>query len=142
MILFKRILASDERICFGGGGSDCDVLVIGSCVGECDSIFDVGVVSKTSGDFPYVGNLMYAAIFSNKAVYDCNVERLLFRTGTIADIFAEKTDLMDARDCGSNLKGDLIAWGGMLEGGGNLMSLKVFADALDKGNGRDQCKLW
>lgn len=140
-VVLDNCSSSDENICFGGG-SDCDVDVYGSCSGNCDSVFDVGKIVKSSGEMKYVGNLMYAAIFSDKEIYDCNVERLLFRTATIADIFAEKTDLMDGRDCGSNLKGDLLAWSGMLEGDVDLFSLKTVADDLDKRNERELCGLW
>lgn len=133
-----------EKVCFGGG-NDCDSIVYGECSGRnCDSVYDVGVVSKRGEELEYVGSLMWGAIFSDAAVYDCNVERLMFRTGKIAEIFSSKADFMDARNCGTNLKGDLIAWEGMVEGATSedLGSLQGMADSLEKKNGGEICKIW
>lgn len=142
-IVFGNCSAVDETVCFGGGSS-CDTIVYGSCMGNCDSIYDEGVVAKKSGDLKYVGNLIWGAIFSDKLIYDCNVERLMFRTGNIADIFAKKADFMDARECGTNLKGDLVVWSGMVDGAtsGDLMSLKEYAEDLGTKNDREVCGMW
>lgn len=133
----------DERVCFGGG-SDCDMIVYGSCMESCDSIYDEGVVVKNYEELKYVGNLIWGAIFSDKLIYDCNVERLMFRVESIANIFAEKADLMDARGCGTNLKGDLTVWGGMVNGATSdeLMSLAGYAEDLGKKNDRELCGMW
>ena len=142
-IVLENCSPSDERVCFGGG-TDCDVFVYGSCSGSCDSIYDEGVVSKKDGDFVYIGDLIYAAIFSDKEVYECNIKRLIYRAKNIADIFIEKSDLMDARNCNTNLKTDLIAWRGMLENSSSedLTFLKGFAEDLDRKNNREVCGLW
>jgi len=124
-VVFDNCSASDTRVCFGGG-QNCDFIVYGSCSGNCDSIYDEGVVSKRSGDLHYVGSLMWGAIFSDKGVYDCNVGRLMYRTKRIAEIFSAKADLMNARDCGTNLKVDLIVWSGLVgnASSSDLISLK------------------
>ncbi len=142
-VVLDNCSIGDERICFGGG-TDCDSIVYGSCSSGCDSVYDEGVVSKKDGDLTYVGNLMYAAIFSDKKIYDCNVGRLLYRAENIAGVFEKKSDLMDARGCNSNLKGDLVSWGGMLENAssGDLIGLDGFADGLGKKNDREVCGLW
>ena len=95
----------------------------------------------------YVGNLIWGAIFSDKAIYDCNVERLMFRTGKIAEVFSDKADLMDARECGTNLKGDLVAWAGMVDGATSdeLIGLKndpYGSDYLERKNDRELCEVW
>ena len=132
------------RVCFGNG-DDCDVMVYGSCQGGCDSVFDVGTVSKGSSDMKYVGSLMYGAIFSDKGVYDCNVLRLLYLAGKIAEEFVEKTDLMDARNCNTNLKPDLIVWKSLIENANvdDLASLRSMADVIEKKNrGEKLCGVW
>ncbi|MBU3923524.1 MAG: hypothetical protein KJ592_01260 [Nanoarchaeota archaeon] len=131
------------RVCFGGG-SGCDVIVYGSCMSGCDSVFDEGTVVKGRDDLKYVGGLMYGAIFSDADVYDCNVKRLMYRAGKIAEEFGSKADLMDSRGCGSDLGGDLNVWSGMLTGAGSedLMSLRVAAESMDKKNNRELCGLW
>ncbi|MCK4649920.1 hypothetical protein KAT36_01680 [Candidatus Pacearchaeota archaeon] len=142
-VVLDNCSIGDIRVCFGGG-VDCDIFVYGSCSGNCDSIYDEGTVAKEGGDSDYVGNLMYAAIFSDKEVYDCNVRRLLYRAKSIADIFVEKSDLMNARNCNTNLKGDLIVWSAMLEGAGSedLVLLKGFAKNLGRKEDRELCRVW
>ena len=136
--------STDEMVCFGSNTGNCDSVVYGSCSGNCDSIYDEGFVSKASGELRYVGSLMWGAIFSDEAVYECNVGRLMYRIESIAKILSEKANLMDARNCGTNLKGDLIVWDAMVENATSedLISLKVFADDLGRKNDRELCKLW
>lgn len=131
------------RVCFGAG-SDCDVMVYGSCLSGCDSVYDEGVVVKDGVDMKYVGNLMYGAIFSDKGIYDCNVRRLMYRAGKIAEEFADKTDLMDARGCNTNLKPDLIFWGAMVGNASvdDLASLRTMADVIDRKNRGEGCGVW
>jgi len=131
------------RVCFGNG-DDCDVMVYGSCGSKCDSVYDEGTVSKVGGDMKYVGNLMYAAIFSDKDIYDCNVERLMYRNGKIAEELVAKADLMDARGCNTNLRGDLAVWAGMTINAtsNDLVALRSMADNMESKNDRELCGIW
>jgi len=92
----------------------------------------------------YVGNLMYGAIFSDKLVYDCNVRRLMYRAAKISEGFSKKTDIMDARGCNTNLKADLIFWGGSTinASSDNLIGLRQMADVMNKKNERELCGVW
>jgi len=142
-IILGNCSSLDERICFGSG-ADCDVIVYGACSSGCESVYDFGRVVKSSSEMMYVGDLLYAAIFSDEDVYDCNVRRLLYRAGSISDVFLDKAILMDARDCNSNLESNLMSWKGMLEDAGsdNLVLLKGFAEDMGKKNDREVCGLW
>jgi hypothetical protein len=130
-------------VCFGGGNG-CDVIVYGSCSGNCDSLYDEGTVVKGPDDLKYVGSLMYAAIFSEKLIYDCNVERLMYRAGKIGEELVEKADLMNARGCGTNIKPDLVVWSQMAVNAtaDNLISMMVLARNIEKKNDRELCGLW
>ena len=137
---------SDEgliNVCFGTGNG-CDIMVYGSCMTGCDSVYDEGVVEKYGSDMKYVGNLMWAAIFSEKEIYDCNVNRLMYRTAKIAEEYADKADLMDARGCNTNLKPDLLAWYGMTVNASvdDLVNLNSMAETLGKKNDREDCGIW
>jgi len=136
-------VADAVRVCFGFG-DDCDVMVYGSCGTRCDSVFDEGVVVRDGVDVRYVGNLMYGAIFSDKGIYDCNVRRLLYRAGKIAEEFVDKADLMDARNCNTNLRPDLIVWGAMVGNASvdDLASLRLMADVIDRKNNGEVCGMW
>ncbi len=129
-------------VCFGSG--NCDVNVYGSCVGGCDSLYDEGTVEKYGLGMKYVGSLMYAAIFSDKGIYDCNVKRLMYRTAKIAEGYAQKTDLMDARGCDTTLKSELYAWMGLTinASSDDLIGNKQFARVMDKKNERELCGVW
>ena len=136
-------IANAINVCFGGGG-DCDVIVYGSCSDRCDSVYDEGTVSTKSGEMKYVGNLMYAAIFSEKDVYDCNVKRLLYRAGRIAEGFVGKANLMDARNCDSGMQPDLNVWSGLMMDAtaGDLMTLRTMAEDIERKNDRELCGVW
>ncbi|MBU2576794.1 MAG: hypothetical protein KKF50_03660 [Nanoarchaeota archaeon] len=131
------------NVCFGSG-NNCDITVYGACTSGCDSVYDMGTVEKFGSTMKYVGNLMWAAIFSEKEIYECNVNRLMYRTGKIAEGFADKADLMDARGCNTNLKPDLVMWAGQTTGAGveNLMSLNSIAETLGNKNDREDCGIW
>jgi len=135
--------AGSINVCFGSG-ADCDMTVYGSCVSGCDSVYDEGTVVKGSDDMKYIGSLMYGAIFSEKLIYDCNVRRLLYRAGKIAEEFSDKADLMDARGCGTNLKTDLIVWGDLVMSASvdDVIFLKTMADDIERKNTRELCGIW
>ncbi len=97
------------KVCFGvtGGCGTKDIIVSGTCLQNCENAYEEGHVDKNGTRVYYVGNLMYAAIFSDKNIYDCNVKRLLYRDGRIAQVYSGKTELMNARGCNTRLKQDL-----------------------------------
>ena len=131
------------NVCFDGIGVNCDVEVFGTCNG-CSSKFDEGKVEKNEVSSEYIRELMYAAIFSDKGIYDCNVQRLLYRTSRIAEVFSEKTDLMSARGCDSNLKPDLLIWNSYLQNStvNNLHQLNSYSETLENKNEKENCGLW
>ncbi len=51
--------------------------------------------------------LMYGAIFSEPEIYKCQVERLMKRAGSLAEIYLEKELIVSQKNCESNLAGDL-----------------------------------
>ena len=131
------------RVCFGSG-SDCDVKVRGSCLSGCRSVYDRGSVEKYGSNMNYVGNLMYGAIFSDEGIYNCNVRRLMYRTGMIARELIDKADLMDARNCNTNLKIDLVYWDSATISAtvNDLSGLYSIAKNLEKKNNGEICRLW
>ena len=50
---------------------------------------------------------MYAAIFSDKEIYECQVKRLMKRTKHLAEIYKEKELIVSQKNCESDLAGDL-----------------------------------
>ncbi|MCK4997020.1 hypothetical protein KAS08_01835 [Candidatus Pacearchaeota archaeon] len=133
------------KVCFSST-SNCDIVVSGSCYTNCDSLYDKGTVIKkdSNEDVNFVGNLMYAAIFSDKRNYDCNVKRLLYRTKKIARELSEKTAIMSTRGCTSSLNSDLVIWESMLNSTtpDTIDNLLGDLEELENKNYREQCNLW
>ncbi len=125
------------NVCFKGG-PDCDINVYGT--GQ----YNEGTVEKSGESQRFTGNLMYAAIFSEKENYECNVERLFYRSGKIAEGLIQKADLMDIRGCDSNLKIPLAQWADLMKvsKASEVASLESTARQIDKQNSRELCRLW
>jgi hypothetical protein len=132
-----------KTICFGNSG--CDINVYGTCsTMDCDSKYDEGYVEKNGERIYFVGNLLYAAIFSDKDLYDCNVQRLLYRASQLSQILSEKASLMDSRGCSTSLKADLSFWASTLNKSSvsSLDDNNKIARGLQKQASTERCKLW
>ena len=99
----------DIRVCFSTG-DDCDMNVVGTCTYGCEDLLETGYVSKDGEELSFVGNLMWAAIFSDKYLYECNVDRLLYRTSTLGIVLAKKAELMESRGVNNGLVVALTDW--------------------------------
>lgn len=119
-------------VCFGDNGGDCDMGVYAERV------------EKDGEDIYYVGNLMYAAIFSDKSVYDCNVKRLMYRASKLAEEFSEKADLMNARGCSTSMGVHLTSWSDRLTDIEYLddSSLISMMEELGDRNDGESCEIW
>jgi hypothetical protein len=114
------------KVCFGASSSGCDINVYGTCMKNCQNSFDEGyIINKNNETMKYIGNLVYAGIFSNKENYDCNVKRLLYRAGKIAEVYSEKVDYLKSRGCSSTIKPDLNIFSSILSNAtaSNLIAL-------------------
>ncbi len=131
------------KVCFGGVG-DCDIKIYGSCVNDCETAFDQGYVEKDGDKLEFIGNLMYAAVFSDKYVYDCNIKRLMYRTGKITEVLAGKADLMNSRGCNTNLWPDLVLYSSLASSASqaDLVDLNNVAKDLDRKNNLELCRVW
>ena len=89
--------------------------------------------------------MIYAAILSDKAIYECNVKRLLERGSNLAGIYSGKIDLMELNTCSSRIeKQDLGLFGSLLTNDdlGELNGLADYAEDLEEKNDRSVCELW
>jgi hypothetical protein len=134
------------KVCFSSYGfcSEEDIEVHGSCYGDCKSVYEEGYIKKQGEEIEYGKSLIYAGIFSDVTVYNCNIKRLMYRTSKIADIFSNKADLMNSRGCNTNLKPDLIFWKGMTINAtsSDLISLNQVAKSIDKKEEQELCGIW
>lgn len=130
------------NVCFGSG-PDCDIEVFGSCRSSyCETIYDEGTVSKKGVQLKYVGSLMYGAIFSSEEIYTCNFNRLMYRTGRVAEVFSNKASIMNLRGCNTNLRGEIASYGLRVSNASlNELSSINYAE-IDRRNDLEVCGLW
>ncbi len=111
------------KVCFGSG--DCDIKVYEN------------YVEKNGDKINFEGDsLMYAAIFSDKDVYDCQLKRLMQRTKHLALLYEEKAKFISRTGCHSNLNLQLLSSSDDF----GLMA-SIVNDIKEK-NEDANCKLW
>ena len=90
--------------------------------------------------------LMYAAIFSEKEVYECQLKRLMKRVDVLASLYKDKANFISNKGCSSNMNSELIALSGFLtsyQSSNNLDSVYDKIKVIDqKNNLNSGCKLW
>jgi len=87
--------------------------------------------------------LMYAAIFSDFGVYECQVKRLMQRVNGLLAIYSDKNAIISMQGCSSNvdiffLKTEIDR----IRSSEDLMNIAAVADDLDRQNDLESCKLW
>lgn len=143
----------ETKVCFSSFGSNCEIKVSGSCPG-CNTEYDKGMVSKDGETIDYAsfeadGNvdrsLMYAAIFSDKKIYECNFKRLMKRLVQESLIYEDEADFLTGK-CGSSINLiQLIGKATALQKSYTPESLNLLiiaAEEAEKQNEASECKLW
>ncbi|MCK4647611.1 hypothetical protein KAT24_01625 [Candidatus Pacearchaeota archaeon] len=104
---------------------DCSDNMINVCFsGNCDINvdYDEGYVKKQGEIHPmyFVSDaLMYAAIFGDVEVYECQLKRLMQRIEELSLIYRDKTRLISKKGCEFDINADLV-------------ELNMFADNFDE----------
>jgi hypothetical protein len=131
-ILIENCSEESLRVCFKK--KVCDINVN----------YNSGIVEKRGVSLFFESDaLMYAGIFSDPEIYECQVKRLMKRLNELALLYKEKSSLVSRVNCNSNLELDVLA--GMtenLESSANLHSIKMKVDDIDKKNEAAKCRLW
>lgn len=93
-ILLDDCSDSDEsiKVCFNSG--DCDI--------EVD--YSRNRVKKQQTELYFTDDsLMYAAIFADKDIYECQLKRIMQRTSQLSLLYRDKANLVSKQGCSSNL---------------------------------------
>jgi hypothetical protein len=136
----KNILAENcskpefVKVCFDYS-SGCDIMVN----------YNSGYVEKNNSKAYFYGDaLMYAAIFSDFGIYECQLKRLMKRVGILSGIYLEKSSFVAREGCTSNLQTELT----ILKGAGNLdnsAGISLFVSGVEEAGNKNKnaiCKLW
>lgn len=97
-IFFDNCPQGSTRVCFvSGSGSSCDIKV--SIQGSNDLGHKGSTLKQGSTLYFASDALMYASIFSDKEIYNCNLKRLASRLYSEASIYEEKAKALLQRGC-------------------------------------------
>lgn len=127
----------DTKICFGGNNCDVNVDLNSYSVEKNGSSVYFGGADETA--------LMYAAIFSDKNVYECQVKRLMLRVNEISSLYINKELITEKKGCDDNLGADLGELSGLakdLNNSQDLELVKMKADVVDGDNNARRCLMW
>lgn len=89
--------------------------------------------------------LMFGAIFSDKNIYECQVQRLMERIKELSLIYEEKERLIYEKGCSSDIGIELLALAdeaSALQDSSDLIFVKDDADSVKNKNKRAACELW
>ncbi|MEK6855984.1 MAG: hypothetical protein AABX66_02375, partial [Nanoarchaeota archaeon] len=90
--------SNSNKVCFLNSPSDIDE----GCEIKVNTYLKQ--VRSTGKLVYYEGSLLYASIFSNADIYECNVKRLASRTKELANLYSQKSILLgDKSNCGGAL---------------------------------------
>ena len=135
------------RICFGNE-ENCNMTIRGLC-GSCENGYDYGFVERSGQRFYYTGNLLYAAIVSDYNTYNCNVRRIFYRAGKLAELYQQKGQLLAARSCYSTLGPQLETFSQLMITASQLqrfdsvfVSIDLLAKELYNKNNAETCEIW
>ena len=89
--------------------------------------------------------LMYAAIFSDKGIYECQLKRLMQRTEQLTLLYKDKANFVSRTGCNSNLNQDLIQLNNLvknLDDSTELAAISNVVEDIEDKNDYAQCRIW
>ncbi len=125
------------KICFSGFSGDCDTNVH----------YDAGYVEKQDNELHFTSDaLMYAAIFGDVEVYECQLKRLMQRIEQLSLIYGDKALLIGNQGCDLEMNADLSdlnALAGNLDNSEDIDMLMTKVNNLNnKNEAAGECRLW
>ena len=139
----ENILVEDEtcpsdsiKVCFtGSSDDDCDITV---------NEFQKSVEKRGEIVYYETDALMYAAVFSEKKVYECQVKRLMQREEQLSKIYGEKRVLLSTRQgCIDAINlGLLESVAGSLKSSQDLINVATISNQVNAQNNVASCRLW
>ncbi len=132
-LFFEECPAGSVEVCFG---RDCDIEV---------NTHERTVTKRGEKMYFNDDTLMYAAIFSDPQVYECQLKRLMKRGDQLSQIYVGKANLVAREGCFSNTNSQLLTLASAENGfvsSVNLNFVSGIADSVESANEVASCKLW
>jgi hypothetical protein len=132
-------------------------LLVGACANSenieicfnndfCDINVNYGMkyVEKNNKKIYFEGDaLMYAAVFANPEIYECQLKRLMQRVENLALIYRDKAMFISGTGCHSNLNLlDLVNAAGSLSKSEELTIINNIVEEIKEKNDLAGCALW
>jgi hypothetical protein len=143
---------NSENLVFKEVSSDCPEDSINVCFkakANCDVVVDEQDKSvKKGNDLVYYegDSLMYAAIFSDKEIYECQLNRLMKRAEQLSLLYQGKsTFLLQKVGCEASIISDLIVLSNLersFKSSGDLAYIVDNTESIQTQNERGECRLW
>ena len=134
--LKKECPDKSNTICFDQTGCSIEVSTTGN------SIKKKGFPNRAY----YENNaLLYAAIFSDPDIYECQLKRLMKRAAELSLLYYSKTTFLSAKGCSSNLENDLSDYANKtssLNNSNELTEIKQLSEQIRIRNNGLSCKLF
>ena len=138
-ILFENCSNKTVNICFNNGNCAVNVNLNSRTVKKDKStVYFSGLGEDTNA-------LMYAAIFSDKANYECQVTRLLLRLKELSSLYKEKIISLQGIGCTDSLSGRLNELENLISNSTtsrNLDEIAVKAAEVEETNSGGVCMAW
>lgn len=133
-IITENCLDSHIKVCFGT--DNCDINVN----------YNQEYVKKGGEKIYFKGDaLMYAGIFSNSQVYECQLIRLMKRLSSLSQLYIDKANFIAVTGCNTNLNADLQVLSNLaheLKKSSDLDVINLKAEEIRGANSNAICKLW
>lgn len=135
-LLVENCSGSEIKVCFNK--RVCDINVN----------YEMGSIEKGEETFYFDEGddaLMYAGIFSDKDVYECQIKRLMLRIKELSLLYIDKNAIV-GKECGEeSLAGELgqlsdVAGG--IKNSDEIVFARIFADNVGEKNDARICRLW
>lgn len=134
----SRCLDESIKICFNSDSS-CDIKV---------SEFENKLVKDRETFYFYSDSLMYAAIFSDKELYECNLKRLMLRVDSLLSLYLRKSEMLFNKACENtqaiSSMQELKSQVSSFKDSSDLSSIQILFDELKIQNGKqfEACRIW
>lgn len=128
-----------KKVCFNSKACDFEV--------SLDTSGFSGSIKKKNSNRVYFDSpaMLYAAIFSDPEIYECQVKRLAKRISELALLYNEKTLFLSSKGCSSNLESELLEYSKKAFSINNSLEfrdIKFFSDNIRRTNNGLSCKLF
>ena len=135
-------LKGSISVCFVSSGCDEDVSLTSNSIQKNGTTLYYG----TSGDYTDPNSaLMYAAVFSDPSIYECQLKRIGLRVAALARVYEDKNSFITSSGCSSNMESELVGLesaAASLNSSHDINSLALSAQEVGSKNEIQSCKLF